>query len=222
MTKESVATELANHEAAAQTPVTQESAVHVASLKKPPAKRVATRKRVAKRLAAKVSLPKRAPKRRAAKPSNKKRIAKKPRAKKRAVAKPAPRPVAARKAIRKKSSGTRRGTIKRGRSEQVTTKAQAIRDTAKKLGKRFRPRDIISALAAKGITVSSPQVSMTLKAAGYRRIRRRSKPNPATAVSARQVVTFAVNDLVQTKKLADQLGGTARLKEVLTALERLL
>ena len=51
-------------------------------------------------------------------------------------------------------------------------KAQAIRDAAKKLGKKVRPKDIIAALAADGITVSSPQVSSTLKAAGYRRTRR--------------------------------------------------
>ena len=63
---------------------------------------------------------------------------------------------------------------------------------------------------------------MTLKAAGFRRIQRRRKPTTAAATNVHQAVTFAVNDLLQTKKLADQLGGTARLKEVLTALERLL
>jgi len=44
----------------------------------------------------------------------------------------------------------------------------------------------------------------------------------AAAANARQAVTFAINDLLQAKQLADRLGGTARLKEVLTALERLL
>ena len=47
------------------------------------------------------------------------------------------------------------------------SKAQAIRDAAKGLGgKKVRPKEVIAALAAQGITVSSPQVSATLKAAG--------------------------------------------------------
>jgi hypothetical protein len=34
--------------------------------------------------------------------------------------------------------------------------------------------------------------------------------------------SFNVNELVQVKKLAEQLGGTARVKEVAAALERLV
>jgi hypothetical protein len=44
------------------------------------------------------------------------------------------------------------------------TKAQSIREAARELGKKARPRHIIAALAAKGIKVTSAQVSTTLKA----------------------------------------------------------
>ena len=63
---------------------------------------------------------------------------------------------------------------------------------------------------------------MTLKAAGYRRVRRNRKPKAAVAANAPQAATLVVNDLLLTKRLADQLGGTDRLKEALTAFERLL
>ncbi len=52
------------------------------------------------------------------------------------------------------------------------SKAQRIRDVAKTLGRKVRPRDVIAELAKEGITVSSAQVSMTLRSAGYRRKRR--------------------------------------------------
>ena len=65
----------------------------------------------------------------------------------------------------------RTARAKASRANGTVNKAQAIRDAAKKLGRKVRPKDIIAALAAEGITVSSPQVSATLKAAGYRRSR---------------------------------------------------
>ena len=139
-------------------------------------------------------------------------------AKKRAAKKAAPSPVAAHKRASKKAAGKKR---KKRRPVEVTNKAQAIRDEAKKLGKKVRPKDIIAALSAKGITVSSPQVSTTLKSAGYRRVRRGKKAKTAAAAGASQTPTFAVTDLLLAKKLADQLGGTARLKDVVSALERL-
>jgi arginine repressor len=103
-----------------------------------------------------------------------------------------------------------------------TSKAQAIRDIAKELGKKARPRDIVAALAAKGITVASAQVSTVLKAAGLRRGRRGRKRGKATAASNGHGDSFAVNELIQVKKLARQLGGTQRVKEVVAALERLI
>jgi arginine repressor len=119
----------------------------------------------------------------------------------------------------KKPTANKRKSKKQS-SPNGTTKAQAIRDTAKELGKKARPREIIAALAAKGISVSSPQVSTTLKAAGLRRGRRRRKV--AAAVAEKNGQGLNINELVQVKKLAEQLGGTDRLKELIVALERLL
>ena len=59
-------------------------------------------------------------------------------------------------------------------------KAQRIRDVAKSLGKKVRPKDVIAELAEEGIPVSSAQVSTTLAAAGYRRKRRGKKTAAAT------------------------------------------
>jgi hypothetical protein len=62
-------------------------------------------------------------------------------------------------------------------------KAQRIRDVAKTLGKKVRPKDVIAELAKEGVGVSSAQVSTTLSAAGYRRKRRRKQLAPAAAVN---------------------------------------
>jgi hypothetical protein len=121
----------------------------------------------------------------------------------------------------KKSVAKKRKSKKQSSSNGVT-KAQAIRDMAKQLGKKARPKDIIAALVEKGIAVTSPQVSSTLKAAGLRRGKRGRKAGKAVAASNGQGHSFNVNELVQVKKLAEQLGGTQRVKEVATALERLM
>ena len=67
---------------------------------------------------------------------------------------------------------------------------------------------------------------MTLKAAGLRRGRRRRK-GVATVVAKQhsgngQGHALNLDELLQVKKLADQLGGTAQLKQLTAALERLI
>jgi len=54
-------------------------------------------------------------------------------------------------------------------------KAEAIRQTAKVLGTNARRRDVVAALKEKGISVSGPQVSITLRAASRRGLRRRAR-----------------------------------------------
>lgn len=98
-------------------------------------------------------------------------------------------------------------------------KAQAIRDAAGELGKKARPRDIIAALAAKGITVTSPQVSMTLKAAGLRKGRRKKKA--VAAVQNGKSTALNVKDLMQVKELAIKLGGLDKLKDTIAVYEEL-
>jgi hypothetical protein len=122
-----------------------------------------------------------------------------------------------------KSAPKKRSTKEHSSSNDTTNKAQAIRDMGKELGKKARPKDIILALGEKGIVVSSPQVSSTLKAAGMRRGRRRRKGVTAVAATthAGNGHGLNLNELVLVKKLANQLGGAAKIKELAAALEKL-
>ena len=115
---------------------------------------------------------------------------------------------------RKKPSKTRGGV----------NKAQAIRDAAKKIGGKVRPKDVIAALAEQGIVVSSPQVSSTLKAAGYRRTRRgrpagsKSKGKTHTADTANGL---SLEHLIAAKALATKLGSVEAAKRAIDVLARL-
>jgi hypothetical protein len=153
----------------------------------------------------------------------KKGAVKKKVAKKRAGRKPvAAKKSVAKKSVAKKASPKKRKAKRKPASTKIN-KAQSIRDMANELGKKARPRDIIAALAEKGISVSSPQVSTTLKAAGLRRGRRRRKV--VEAVAPRHSTNghaLNINELVEVKKLAEKLGGTAKVKELASVLERLL
>src|ERR1043165_6510598 len=80
------------------------------------------------------------------------------------------------------------------------SKAQQIRDAAKTLGKKVRPRDIVAALKEKGTTVTSAQVSTTLSAAGYRR-KRRGKKAAATTTAPAVQNSLNVEGLVAAKVL---------------------
>jgi ABC-type nitrate/sulfonate/bicarbonate transport system substrate-binding protein len=106
----------------------------------------------------------------------------------------------------------------------VTNKSQSIRDAFTELGKKARPKDIIAALAARGIDVSHALVGSTLKAAGLRRGRRRRKV--VAVVAARMPSAnghgFMIDELLKVKKLADELGGTDKIKELVVALEQLV
>ena len=122
--------------------------------------------------------------------------------------------------IAKKKSAPKKSTAKKPIQQNAKiNKAQAIRDAAKELGKNARPKDIIAALAAKGITVTSPQVSMTLKAAGLRKGRRKKK---ATAAGQNGTSTsLNIDDLIQVKELAIKLGGLDKLKDTISVYEEL-
>jgi hypothetical protein len=172
---------------------------------------------------AKSSAKKATGKKRTAQKSKSKKSARKKISKKRAFKKPvAAKKSVAKKAVTKKVAPKKRKTKKQSAPNKIN-KAQAIRDSANELGKKARPRDIIAALAEKGITVSSPQVSVTLKAAGLRRGRRRKKVSLAVAaMPSSNGHGFDINDMVKVKKLANELGGIAKLKELAAALEKLI
>lgn len=104
------------------------------------------------------------------------------------------------------------------------TKADHIRRVAQGMGKRVRPRDVIAALNAEGISVSFAQVGQVLKSLGMRRRRGR---RPGTARSMRPMAaasaaeTISLQALIAAKRLADQLGGVQAAKQAMDALARL-
>ncbi len=110
---------------------------------------------------------------------------------------------------------------KANHSHGGVNKAQAIRDAAKKLGKKVRPKDIIAALAAEGITVSSPQVSSTLKAAGYRRTRRTRRSTSPTSHGHSRSTEVSLEHLLAAKALATKLGSVEAAKKAIDVLTKL-
>jgi len=109
------------------------------------------------------------------------------------------------------------------------SKADAIRDAISRLGSKARPRDVISDLADKGVTVTSPQVSSLMKKLGIKRRRRRggrvagrvAATQSSTRRGARANGGLTAGDLLDAKRLADQLGGVEKLKKALDVLEQL-
>jgi arginine repressor len=130
----------------------------------------------------------------------------------------------ANKPTAKKSAPKKRKVKKRTPSNGAINKSQSIRDAFRELGKKTRPKDIIAALAEKGIKVASGQVSTVLRAAGLRRGRRRRKGVAVVAAPKHSAngQSSMIDELLKVKKLAKELGGTDKLKELVAALERLL
>jgi transposase len=107
-----------------------------------------------------------------------------------------------------------------GAAAQIN-KAQRIRDVAKTLGKKVRPKDVISELAKEGITVSSAQVSSTLSAAGYRRKRRGKKTAVAAASHPSSGNGLNLEALIAAKALIAKVGSVEVAQEALAALKKL-
>jgi hypothetical protein len=95
--------------------------------------------------------------------------------------------------------------------------AEAIRQTARSLPKPVRPRDVIAALAAQGMSVSSAQVSTVLSTSGKKGRRRGRRPVKVEAVLS----TLTLDSLLAAKKLVDQLGSVEAAKTAVDALARL-
>ena len=106
-------------------------------------------------------------------------------------------------------------------------KSEEIRKVGAELkakGQKISPKAIMDILAKKGIKVSSPQCSMVLKQAGFKRRKRRTgeavaKAAPAKAARKSDAVT--VEDVIAAKRAAEQFGGADRLLAAVKALERL-
>ena len=111
--------------------------------------------------------------------------------------------------------------VKKSAAGTKITKAEHIRRAAKKLGKKVRPKDIIADLKKQGITVTSPQVSSTLKAAGYRR-KRRGKKAKAIASTAPVQNGLNLEALIAAKELINKAGGIKSAEAAIQAMKKLV
>jgi len=103
------------------------------------------------------------------------------------------------------------------------SKAERIRRVAQAMKKPVRPRDVIAALAAEGVSVSSAQVSTTLRAMGMRR-KRRGRKVVGAALSRPVLSTselLSLDSLLAARKLVTQLGSVAAAKSAVDALAKL-
>ena len=114
-------------------------------------------------------------------------------------------------------------------AEPMSSKADLIRKVAgiiKAKGEKPRPTEIAKILKEEGVTVAPAQVSMTLKAAGYRPLRKRRKGKKAAggvaaAPKAAKSSLVSIDDLLAAKKAVAALGGTEKALEAIQALRRL-
>jgi hypothetical protein len=111
----------------------------------------------------------------------------------------------------------------RAAKTEQPSRAEMIRQTARAIGGKVRPRDIIAALKEKGVAVSSTLVSKTLAAAGFRRRRRRRKPGAGG--NARQAASgggsLDLGALIAAKALIEKVGGIENAQAAISALKKL-
>lgn len=90
------------------------------------------------------------------------------------------------------------------------SKADAIRTMFDQMGASARPRDVVAALAERGIKVTSAQVSTLRKA-----LRRTGRASTA-------IGSVSFDHLVAAKSLAERLGGIENARHALEQLSRLI
>ena len=106
-------------------------------------------------------------------------------------------------------------------------KSEEIRKLAKEIqgrGEKPRPVTIANMLKARGITVSSPQVSMVLKKEGVERRPRKVKTSAAPAPKANTFSggeSFTVHQLLAAKKFVEMIGSPRQAMALLDALEKI-
>lgn len=116
-----------------------------------------------------------------------------------------------------------RGTGSRGRAN---SKAKMIERKFHSMGKGTRPRDVIVALAAEGVSVTSSQVSTVRSEMRNRRKVRAMEAALGSAPAANSRAgtggaALQFGDLLAAKQLADRLGGIESLRSALAALDQL-
>ena len=104
---------------------------------------------------------------------------------------------------------------KRKRARGGPNKSDAIRDYLAK-NKDAKPKEIIEALAKQGIKVSQALVGNVKFTSGKKTVKAKKKAGRPP----RADLTAA--DLLEAKRLADQLGGISKAKQALETLEKLV
>jgi len=115
-------------------------------------------------------------------------------------------------------------------TSDITSKADLIRKVAgiiKAKGEKPRPSEIVKILKEEGVVVAPAQVSMTLKAAGYRPLRKRRKGKKAAQGMAAKKVAgvgrasqISIDDLLAAKSVSGAFGGTDKAIAALQALKQ--
>jgi hypothetical protein len=111
----------------------------------------------------------------------------------------------------------------RAAKAEQPSRAEMIRQTARAMGGKVRPRDIIAVLKEKGIVVSSTLVSKTLAAAGFRRRRRRRKLGTGANVPQATSASGPLNldALLAAKALIARVGGIENALAAISTLKKL-
>ena len=104
-----------------------------------------------------------------------------------------------------------KATRKGRKGARGVSKADAIRNMFSKMGLDARPRDIIAALKARKVVVTSAQVS-TLRG----KLSQKGSPRGTT------VGEVSLAHLIAAKQLAARLGGIAKARQILDSLSELV
>ena len=118
-----------------------------------------------------------------------------------------------------KKPADKKTTTEINKSEEIRKVATAM----KAKGEKPRPVTIIAAPKAKGIEVSSPQVSMVLKRMGFRPRKRRKSDDVVAAGASKPgkaKAKISVEDLIAAKKAVGRLGGLDRAIAAIEALRQ--
>lgn len=129
-------------------------------------------------------------------------------------------------AIHIHEEGTQGAHAPRSGEPSGINKSEEIRKLSRELqarGETPRPVTIVKALAGRGITVSSPQVSMVLKREGVQR-RPRKPRTPAAAPATggfSSSESFTVHQLLAAKKFVEMVGSPRQAMALLDALDKI-
>src|SRR6516225_8889499 len=106
---------------------------------------------------------------------------------------------------------------KKPASTAESSKADLIRQAAKSLGKKVRPRDIIAKLKEQGVEVSHALVSSTLRRAGLRPKRRRRKAEVKKVRVTATANRLNLDALIAAKSLVEKVGGIENAEAAISA-----